>query len=223
MTEIYYIEDDKNIANIVKEYLEQQSYTVSIFPTIEEARYAIEHRVPALVLVDWNMPDGEGNTLCQWIRSKWKELPIIFLTVRNDTCDVVSGFNSGADDYVVKPFELEILYSRIMALLRRSKNVSGQYLTCGGLSVDQTRMTVSIQDEEIGVSQTEYQLLLILMTNKGKTVTRERLLEQIWDSSGNYVNDNTLTVTIKRLREKLHLSSCLKTIRSFGYRMEDSE
>ncbi len=221
MIEIYYIEDDKNIADIVKEYLERKEYAVSVFPTIAEAKGAFEHYIPDIVLVDWNMPDGKGDALCQWVRLKWKEIPIIFLTVRNDTCDVVSGFNSGADDYVVKPFELEVLHSRIKALLRRAGNISEQYLSCGSVSIDKSRMMVLYQGEEISVSQTEYQLLLLLMENKGKTVTRERLLEQIWDNNGNYVNDNTLTVTMKRLREKLHQPSCLKTIRSFGYRMED--
>lgn len=221
MMEVYYIEDDETIATIVKEYLEQKNYIVSIFPTLEKARGALENHVPKIVLVDWNMPDGEGDTFCRWIRSKWKELPIIFLTVRNDTCDIVSGFNNGADDYVVKPFELEVLYSRICALLRRIDPVSRQYLSCGSISIDKYRMMVFCQGEEISVSQTEYQLLLLLMTNKGRTVTRKRLLEQIWDSHGNYVNDNTLTVTMKRLREKLHHPSCLKTIRSFGYRMEE--
>ena len=221
MMEVYYIEDDKNIANIVKEYLEQKNYTVSIFSTLADAKCALEHHIPGIILIDWNMPDGKGNTLCQWIRSKWKELPIIFLTVRNDTCDVVSGFNNGADDYVVKPFELEVLQSRINALLRRTGNVSERYLSCGSISIDQNRMMVFYQGKEISVSQAEYQLLLLLMINKGRTVTRERLLEQIWDSNGNYVNDNTLTVTMKRLREKLHQPPCLKTIRSFGYRMED--
>lgn len=124
---------------------------------------------------------------------------------------------------MVKPFELEVLYSRICALLRRTGNVSGQYLYCGSVSIDQNRMMVFCQEEEIRVSQTEYQLLLLLMMNKGKIITRQRLLEQIWDNNGNYVNDNTLTVTMKRLREKLHQPSCLKTIRSFGYRMEDIE
>ncbi len=221
MTEIYYIEDDKNIANIVKEYLERKDYAVSVFPTIAEAKCAFGHHIPGIVLVDWNMPDGQGDALCQWVRTKWKELPVIFLTVRNDTCDVVSGFNSGADDYVVKPFELEVLHSRIRALLRRTGNASEQYLSCGSVSIDKSKMIVLYQGEEISVSQTEYQLLLLLMENKGKTITRERLLEQIWDSNGNYVNDNTLTVTMKRLREKLHQPLCLKTIRSFGYRMED--
>ena len=221
MTEVYYVEDDKNIADIVKEYLGQKGYIVSIFPTITEAKCALENHIPDIVLVDWNMPDGKGDSFCQWVRTKWIELPIIFLTVRNDTCDIVSGFSNGADDYVVKPFELEVLHSRIRALLRRAGNVSGQYLSCGSVAIDKSRMIVLHKGEEISVSQTEYQLLLLLMENKGKTVTRERLLEQIWDNNGNYVNDNTLTVTMKRLREKLHQPLCLKTIRSFGYRMED--
>lgn len=221
MTEVYYIEDDENIAMIVKKYLEQKGFTVSIFQTLSEGKHSFECHVPDIVLIDWNMPDGSGDVFCQWIRSKWKEIPIIFLTVRNDTCDVVSGFNSGADDYVVKPFELEVLYSRIKALLRRTGNISEQYLSCGSISIDKDRMMVLHQGKEISVSQAEYQLLLLLMENKGKTLTRERLLEQIWDNNGNYVNDNTLTVTMKRLREKLHQPSCLKTIRSFGYRMED--
>ncbi len=221
MTEVYYIEDDKNIAMIVKNYLEKRGYIVSIFQTLSEGKHAFECQVPSIVLIDWNMPDGNGDIFCKWVRSKWKEIPIIFLTVRNDTCDVVSGFNSGADDYVVKPFELEVLYSRIGALLRRTGNVSEQYLSCGSISIDKDRMKVLHQGKEISVSQAEYQLLLLLMENKGKTITRERLLEQIWDNNGNYVNDNTLTVTMKRLREKLYQPSCLKTIRSFGYRMED--
>lgn len=221
MTEVYYIEDDENIAMIVKEYLEQKGYVVSVFQTLSEGKRAFEHHVPSIALIDWNMPDGDGDLFCRWIRSKWKELPIIFLTVRNDTRDIVSGFDSGADDYVGKPFELEVLYSRMNALLRRTGNVSGQYISCGSISIDKSRMMVFCGEEEIAVSQAEYQLLMLLMINKGKTVTRERLLEQIWDNNGNYVNNNTLTVTMKRLREKLHQPSCLKTIRSFGYRMED--
>ena len=123
---------------------------------------------------------------------------------------------------MVKPFELEVLYSRIVALLRRSGNAAERYLTCDGIRIDQNRNTVSCHAEEINVSAAEYQLLLYLMQNKGKTVTREKILEQIWDVNGNYVNDNTLTVAMKRLRDKLHQPSCLKTVRSIGYRMEDT-
>lgn len=167
------------------------------------------------------MPDGHGNSLCQWIRRNRKELPVIFLTVRGDSNDIVSGFQNGADDYVVKPFELGVLYSRILALLRRTGNVAEQDLSCGGIIIDQNRRTVSCHSEEINLSAAEYQLLLFLMQNKGKTITREKILEQIWDMNGNYVNNNTLTVTMKRLRDKLHQPSCLKTVRSVGYRMED--
>lgn len=221
MTEVYYVEDDETIAAAVCRYLRGKGCAVSLFGTLEDARAAMERHMPNIALIDWNMPDGEGDGLCRWIRQRWQELPVIFLTVRNDTRDIVSGFDNGADDYMTKPFELEVLYSRICALLRRAGNVQSRYLSCASVSVDKERMAVFCGDEEVTVSQAEYQLLLLLLENKGKTVTRERLLAQIWDDNGMYVNDNTLTVTIKRLREKLHHPSCIKTIRSFGYRMED--
>ncbi len=223
MIDIFYVEDDESIALAIKEFLGQSGYKVSVFSTITDAKAALTNMRPTLVLVDWNMPDGNGSLLVQWIRSKWKELPVIFLTVRGDSRDIVSGFQSGADDYVVKPFEMEVLLSRIKALLRRTGDISKQYLSCGSISLDRQKMTVYSQAEEVNLSPSEYQLLLYLLQNKGKTVTRTKLLEEIWDSSGNYVNDNTLTVTMKRLREKLHQPACLKTVRSIGYRMEDLE
>lgn len=222
MVDLYYIEDDANIASIVKEYLEQKNFKVTVLVTLAEAEQALENRVPACVLLDWNMPDGRGDSLCQWIRSRWKELPVIFLTVRGDSADIVSGFGKGADDYVVKPFELEVLHSRILALLRRMGNAAGQYLSCGGITIDQNRHAVSCHSKEILLSAAEYQLLLCLMQNKGKTVTREKILAQVWDVHGNYVNNNTLTVTMKRLRDKLCQPECIKTVRSVGYRMEDT-
>jgi len=222
MTEIYYIEDDKNIATAVKEYLSQKGYAVFIFGTLESGKKALEHHIPSLALIDWNMPDGDGNSFCRWIRSRWKELPVIFLTVRDDTCDIISGFEYGADDYVTKPFELEVLYSRIHALLRRAGNASGRYLSCGGICLDRESRTVHSGSEKISLSPSEYQLLLCLLQNKGRTVTRESLLENVWDSNGSFVNDNTLTVTMKRLREKLNQPLCLKTVRSIGYCMEDN-
>lgn len=223
MIEIYYIEDDETISQAVKTFLAQRGYHVSVFSTIARAKQALKSMRPALALVDWNMPDGNGNLLCQWIRSHWEELPIIFLTVRGDSRDIVLGFQNGADDYVVKPFELDVLLSRICAVLRRTGDVSKQYLSCGSISIDKNRRLVRCGGEEINLSPGEYQLLLYLMQNKGRTVTREQLLETVWDVNGNFVNDNTLTVTMKRLREKLHRPSCLKTVRSVGYCMEDIE
>lgn len=222
MTEIYYAEDDSGIADAVKEYLERKQIKVAVYGTLADLRQALARKLPAMVLLDWNMPDGQGDGLCRWIRGNWKELPIIFLTVRGESPDIVSGFESGADDYVVKPFALEVLYSRVQALLRRSGNVSGQYLSCGEIAMDLNRMIVTCGSEEISVSAVEYQVLLCLMRNKGRIVTREKLLEQVWDINGNYVNDNTLTVTVKRLRDKLRKPLCLKTVRSVGYRMEDT-
>ena len=222
MIDIYYVEDDKNIAQAVKEYLEQKECKITVFHTVAGARQALGNHTPAIILVDWNMPDGQGDQLCQWIRSKWSSLPVIFLTVRGDSRDIVSGLYCGADDYIVKPFELDVLYSRILALLRRTGQPKPTCLFCDDLLLDKEKMKVFCNHEEVVLSRQEYQVLLLLMENKGKTVTRKQLLEQVWDSAGNYVNDNTLTVTMKRLREKLHNPSCLRTIRSFGYRMEDS-
>lgn len=222
MTHIYYIEDDPDIAAAVKEYLERKGFRVTLCATLAQARQALEDHLPTLVLLDWNMPDGHGDRLCRWIRDRWRELPIIFLTVRSDASDIVSGFRDGADDYVVKPFQLEVLHSRILALLRRTGNVAEQYLSCGGIRIDRNRRTVTCQSEEIPLSAAEYQLLLYLMQHRGKTLTREQILAQVWDVNGSYVNDNTLTVTMKRLRDKLRQPACLKTVRSVGYRMEDT-
>lgn len=222
ISEIYYVEDDANIAQSVKEYFEQFNFRVTVFSLIADAKRALLNYVPTIVLVDWNMPDGQGDELCRWIRSKWKELPIIFLTVRSGSYNIVSGFQNGADDYVVKPFALEVLHSRILAILRRATQKEESRLRCDEIVLDKDKLSVFCNQEEVILSSPEYQLLLILMKNKGKTVTRKQLLEQIWDSTGNYVNDNTLTVTMKRLRDKLHNPICLKTVRSFGYRLEDT-
>lgn len=221
MADIYYVEDDENISRTVKEFLEQRGYHVSVFASIEAAKQGFRRACPTLALVDWNMPDGSGRELCRWIRSFRRELPVILLTVRDDTRDIVSGFRSGVDDYVVKPFELDVLVLRIEALLKRCGDVSGQYLSCGSITLDQKRMLVFRGGEEVNLSPSEYQLLLCLLQNKGLIVTREQLLERVWDKNGNFVNDNTLTVAMKRLREKLHKPDCLKTVRSLGYRMEE--
>lgn len=240
MREIYYVEDDAGIGGMVKAYLEGKGFQVTVLPTAAEARLALQRHLPEIVLLDWNLPDGGGDSLCRWIRGSWEELPVIFLTVRGDGEDIVKGLLTGADDYVVKPFSLDVLYSRIQALLRRAGsadrdtggnggangrgNFGADCLSCGGIILDLRRRRVFLSDareREISLSETEYQVLLYLMENKERTVSRERILEQVWDVKGSYVNDNTLTVTIKRLREKLGQPSCLKTVRSVGYRMED--
>lgn len=221
MTTIYYVEDDDGIGGTVKEFLEQQGYRIVLLSTIAAAKQAIMENCPALALIDWNMPDGNGKELCGWIRRNRRELPVIFLTVRGESRDVVAGFANGGDDYMVKPFELDILLMRIQALLRRTGDVSGRYLSCGEIFLDQENRHVFCGREETALSPSEYEVLLYLLQNKGKIVTREVLMYKVWDRNGNYVNDNTLTVTMKRLREKLHKPAYLKTVRSIGYRMEE--
>lgn len=221
MIKLYYVEDDSVIASAVKEYLKNKGYHTVIFETIEQAKKALQRDLPSLALIDWNLPDGSGYDLCQWIRGAWRELPVIFLTVKGDSKDIVQGFQGGADDYLTKPFNLDVLYVRICAILRRTGNLAENYIACGDISIDKAKLKVFLGNEEIVLSQMEYQLLKLLIENKGCILTRARLLDLIWDANGNYVNDNTLTVTMKRLREKLHNPSYLKTVRSFGYRMEE--
>lgn len=219
-TKIYYVEDDENIANEVVSYLNQKGYDAYSVNSMAEAKDIVKYRMPELMLIDWNLPDGTGENLCKLIRKEYPELPVIFITVKDAVNDIINAFKTGADDYITKPFDLEILYSRINALLRRSGGV-GSILTCNAIRIDKSTYKVFVDNKEISLSHLEYKLLLLLMENKNHTVMRDKLLELIWDVNGNYVNNNTLTVAMKRLREKLHNPECIKTIRSFGYRMEE--
>lgn len=218
---ILYIEDDQAIAEAVQGFLGGKGFQVTLCPTLAVARQALGEGLPDLVLLDWNLPDGAGADLCRELRARAPELPILLLTVRGDTDDVLAGFACGADDYVTKPFDREILCSRILALLRRSRHAAGPVLQCAGIVLDESRQTVTCRGQAVQLGQLEYQLLRLLLHNKGCTMTRQQLLERLWDCNGRFVNDNTLTVTMKRLREKLGQPGCLKTVRSFGYRLEE--
>jgi DNA-binding response OmpR family regulator len=221
MIKLYYVEDDPVIALTVQKYFASKGYNLIVFESMEEAKKALQIELPSLILIDWNLSDGSGYHLCKWIRGNWRELPIVFLTVKGDSKDIVLGLQAGADDYLTKPFDLEVLNARIGAILRRTGNIGENYLTCGEISIDKKKQKVYLSNEEVTLSQIEYQLLKLFLENKGCILTRSRLLELLWEVNGNFVNDNTLTVTMKRLREKLHNPLYLKTVRSFGYRMED--
>lgn len=220
MKKVLYIEDDLDIAEYVKTYLERKNFIVQIYSDINIAKEIVKSNIPDVCLIDINLSNESGRDLCVWLRKNYSELPIIFITVKNETQDIVEGFEIGADDYITKPFELEILNSRIKALLRRNKNTNGLY-TCKDILLDETKVKVFVKGKEIALSHIEYDLLLILIKNKNATVTRKKLLQMLWDNNGNFVNDNTLTVTVKRLREKLENPNYLKTVYSFGYRLED--
>ncbi|MDR1629646.1 MAG: response regulator transcription factor [Oscillospiraceae bacterium] len=222
MQKIFYTEDNPEISHGVKRFLEEKGFAVSLFSTMAETVTAMLKAAPDLFLIDWNLPDGNGGDLCRLIRQRWRNTPIIVITVNNQTDEIINGFHAGADDYITKPFVLEILLSRLQALFRRAGGEAQSILACGDISLDKTLHAVFLGEEAVALTGTEYQLLSVLMENKNRTVTRQSLLENLWDIHGNYVNDNTLTVSIKRLREKLKRPDCIKTIRSFGYRMEDT-
>ena len=176
-----------------------------------------------LVLLDVSLPDGNGFSICAEIKKEY-EIPVIFLTASGDEYSVVAGLDMGADDYIAKPFRPRELISRIRSVLRRCKKEQ-RILSCGDLRVNVSSATVTKGEKELFLSALEYRLLLLLLQNKGQILTRNQLLEEIWDASGEYVNDNTLSVYMKRLREKIEKNPqsprLLHTIRGIGYRMED--
>ena len=220
MSLIAVIDDDEYIGDMLRRALEGEGYQVARAYSGTEALLLLEKTNPDLVLLDVALPDGTGFDLCREIKAK-DLAPVIFLTARDEERDVVLGFDLGADDYVIKPFRNRELLSRIANVLRRCGKA--RQLAHGDIRIDVEAGKVYRGAEEIALTKLEYRILFILFSNPRKLFTREEILNAIWDSAGNFVNDNTLTVSMKRLREKLNHPLCLKTIRSFGYRMEDTK
>lgn len=222
MLTILLIEDDETITFAIQRFLQQKQVQTICCATIEQARVALTPAIH-LALLDLNLPDGSGYDLCRTIKAR-SDIPVIFLTVRDDEQDIVQGLDMGADDYIVKPFQLSVLWSRINAVLRRSADNTGgsHLLCCGEIRVDRAASRVWVREQEVILTAGEYRLLLALVENKNRTMTRTVLLERLWDMDGEFVEDNTLTVTMKRLREKLRNPSCIRTLRGLGYRMEDT-
>lgn len=173
-----------------------------------------------LILLDLNLPDGSGYDFCKWVKER-ADTPVIFLTVCDDVKDITRGLDMGADDYVTKPFHIAVLESRIAAVLRRTSDDGGNVLSCGNIQLDREKMQVVLDGQSVDATALEYRLLEVLMENKGRTLPRNLILDKLWDAEGNFVNDNTLTVTVKRLRKKLMDTEYIVTIRGIGYRMEE--
>ncbi|MFQ8583677.1 MAG: response regulator transcription factor [Holdemania massiliensis] len=179
-----------------------------------------------LVLLDVTLPDGSGYEICKRMRedSRLKEIPVIFLTACDDEVNIVMGLDLGADDYITKPFRVRELISRMNSVLRRSgKKQAETTINYQNLSINTIAARVFKNNQEIFLTGMEYRLLLILATHRNQVMTRDQLFEAIWDLGGEYVNDNTLTVYIKRLREKLEEDpthpQLIRTIRGLGYKM----
>ena len=221
MKRIFLVEDDKSIARNLVLLLRSEGFTVTHAPTRSEALAALAGNKFDLALVDISLPDGNGFTVCTEIKETG-DIPVIFLTASGDEASVVTGLNMGADDYITKPFRSRELIARIGAALRKSGRFGSDY-EIGGLHVDTASGIVKKNGSEVFLSALEYRLLLMFISNPKSIITRGRLLDELWDAAGEFVNDNTLTVYIKRLREKIENDPAspqiILTVRGTGYRL----
>ena len=223
---ILVVEDDHTIALGLEYSLKQEGYAVTIAHTVQETMEYLKTEQYDLYLLDLGLPDGSGYEICKKIKAQG-EIPVIFLTACDDEVNVVMGLDMGADDYITKPFRIRELLSRIRSVLRRY-HLSGQnpnLIDLGELQINTMMAKVIKNGQDIPLTAMEYKLLLTLINAQGRVLTRNQLLEGIWDIAGDFVNDNTLTVYIKRLREKLEDDpqnpKIILTVRGFGYRMGD--
>lgn len=222
MKQILLVEDNPAIVMGLEYLLKEEGYGVTIAEEKEQAERLLRSEKFDLILLDVSLPDGDGFELCRKIKEK-DLAPVIFLTARDGEKDVVLGFDLGADDYVTKPFRNRELISRIKNIFRRYNDQ--KELVYGNLRLNEEEGTCHVGTTECPLTRLEFEILRMMLNNPKKLFTREELLSIVWDSAGNFVNDNTLTVTIKRLREKIgdKDSTLIKTVRGMGYRLGSGE
>lgn len=223
MKRIFLVEDDKAIAKNLMLLLRSHGFAVTHASTHKEALDTFAGNKYDLALIDISLPDGNGFSVCTEIKET-QNIPVIFLTASGDEASVVTGLNIGADDYITKPFRPRELIARIESALRKSGRSESAFEICG-LHVDTASGIVKKNGNEIFLSALEYRLLLVFINNPKSIITRSRLLDELWDAAGEFVNDNTLTVYIKRLREKIEdvptKPQIILTVRGTGYRLGD--
>lgn len=221
-TNVLLVEDDRLIVENLTEYLKGEGFRITAANGQKKALTLLETKKFDLILLDVTLSDGNGYSLCRAVKEKYA-VPVIFLTALDDEFSVVTGLDMGAEDYISKPFRPRKLVSRMRNVLRRNGNHT-TVLTAGDIRIDTVKGIVIQNGTEIFLSALEYRLLLIFFQHKGMVLTRTTLLEEIWDIAGEYVNDNTLTVYIKRLREKIEENpsepKLIRTIRGMGYKLE---
>ena len=224
MKRIFLVEDDRTISRNLTLLLKSEGFAVSHASTQAEAACMLAEGKYDLALVDISLPDGNGFAVCTEIRQTQK-IPVIFLTASGDEASVVTGLNMGADDYITKPFRPRELIARIGAALRKTDR-QPVIFDRNGLSVDTASGVVKKNGQEVFLSALEYRLLLVFVNHPKNIITRDRLLDELWDAAGEYVNNNTLTVYIKRLREKIEEDPAnpqiILTVRGTGYRLGGS-
>ncbi len=222
---IFLLEDDEAIGIGLKYSLENEGYTITLTRSFAEAESIIEKQTFALYILDINLPDGSGYDICRKVKEKG-DFPVIFLTAYDDEVNVVMGLDIGADDYITKPFRVRELVARIKSVMRRcGKDKAEPTVKLGNVSVNLNEARVTKDNEDVILTAMEYRLLLTFINNRGKVLSRNKLLEEIWDVDGDFVNDNTLTVYIKRLRDKIERDpacpTIIKTVRGLGYVIEN--
>lgn len=222
--DIFLLEDDEAIGIGLTYSLGNDGYNVTLAKSVKEAEKIIDEKEFSLYILDLTLPDGSGYDVCKRIKAKG-DLPVIFLTAYDDEVNVIMGFELGADDYISKPFRVKELMLRIKSVMRRYSNeTSDGIIKINNLKINTNEAKVYKNNEEIILTAMEYRLLLILLSNRGKVLSRTALLENIWDVAGDFVEDNTLTVYIKRLRDKIEEDPAkpefIKTVRGLGYVIE---
>lgn len=222
---ILIVEDDKSIATGLEYSLQTEKYETALCYDFATAKQFIQDQIQEidLCLLDLSLPDGSGYDLCTLIKEH-RDIPVIFLTALDDEVNVVIGLDMGADDYITKPFRIRELISRINSVLRRyHKEQKQPFIQIDDVQIHSLHGKVYKKGKEVNLTALEYRLLLMLVNHRGQVLTRNQLLEQIWDMAGDFVNDNTLTVYIKRLREKLENDpqqpTIIKTVRGLGYKV----
>ena len=222
MTRILLVEDDKTIVSNLTEFLSKEGFDIKSTSGQSGALALLDTARFYLVLLDISLSDGSGYTVCKAVKADY-HIPVIFLTASGDEYSTVAGFDLGADDYIPKPFRPRELVSRIKNILRLTGNV-GSVIKLGEVEVDTVKGTASKNGKDLYLSAFEYRLLLVFINNRGIVLSRNKLLESIWDIAGEFVNDNTLTVYIKRLREKIEEDpqnpTIIKTVRGLGYKVD---
>lgn len=230
MNKILLLEDDRSLIDGLQYSLHKNGFDVDVVSTVQEALHSIS-KIDCydLLILDVTLPDGTGFEVCESVRKQNKQIPIMFLTASDEEVNIIRGLDSGGDDYITKPFKLGELCSRIHALLRRagiSKAKDANFIESGDLSIDLMSSRVSLKGELLELTNAEYRLLCLLVRNANRTVTRESIFNELWSRTGGFVDDNTLSVYVRRLREKVESDPSrpqrLLTIRGFGYQWKSS-
>lgn len=229
MNRIMLLEDDASLVDGLVYSLKKNEFDVEVARTVGEALQLLS-RIEKydLLILDVTLPDGTGFDVCEQVRKENAQIPILFLTASDEEVSVIRGLDSGGDDYITKPFKLGELCSRIRALLRRagvSNNKEKTSINCGDISVDLLGSRVTLKGNVLDLTSVEYRLLCLLVRNANRVVTRDAILNELWDDAGDFVDDNTLSVYVRRLREKVETDPSrpehLVTIRGFGYQWKE--